>query len=107
MASNIKCADIGKLVQFESDSKAAKAEFNRIQRRFKEINDELLKKWQGAGADQYKKEVDSNIEKIGNVSEVLDAINDGVLKNVKDAYLQLDEELGKFNLNPTTEDDKK
>ena len=82
--NNIRCADIGKLEQFETDSKDAIAEFDRIKRRFKEINDALLSKWQGAGANQYKK---------------------GVIKSAKDAYLQLDSDLAAFNENPTTEED--
>lgn len=103
--NNIRCADIGKLEQFETDSKDAIAEFDRIKRRFKEINDTLLSKWQGAGANQYKKEVDNILEKIGSIADVLDAINNGVIKSAKDAYLQLDSDLAAFNENPTTEED--
>ena len=105
--NNIRCADIEKLVQFETDSKDAIAKFDEIKRRFKEINDTLLSKWQGAGANQYKKEVDNILEKIGSVADVLDAINNGVLKSVKDAYLQLDSDLAAFNENPTTEEESK
>ncbi|MDE7389851.1 MAG: hypothetical protein K2M82_02790 [Lachnospiraceae bacterium] len=102
--NNIRCADIEKLVQFETDSQDAITEFERIKSKFKEINDTLLSKWQGAGANQYKKEVDNILEKIGSVADVLDAINNGVVKSAKDAYLQLDADLAAFNENPTTED---
>lgn len=102
--NNIRCADIEKLIQFESDSQEAITEFDRIKSKFKEINDNLLTKWQGAGADQYKKEVDHILEKIGSVAEVLNAINNYALKSTKDVYLQLDADLAAFNENPTTED---
>lgn len=102
--NNIRCADIEKLVQFETDSQDAITEFERIKSKFKEINDTLLSKWQGAGANQYKKEIDNILEKIGSVADVLDAINNGVVKSAKDAYLQLDADLAAFNENPTTED---
>ena len=102
--NNIRCADIEKLVQFEADSQDAIKEFDRIKRKFKEINDNLLTQWKGAGADQYEKEVDHILEKIGNVAEVLNAINNDALKSTKDVYLQLDADLAAFNKNPTTED---
>ena len=53
--NNIRCADIEKLVQFETDSQEAIKEFERIKNKFKEINDTLLSSWKGTGADQYKK----------------------------------------------------
>ncbi len=102
--NNIRCADIEKLVQFEKDSQDAITEFNRIKDTFKTTNDTLLSNWKGAGADQYKTEVDHIFEKIGSVAEVLDAINNSVVKSVKDSYLQLDADLKAFNENPTTED---
>lgn len=100
---NIRCADVGKLEKFESDSNDAIKEFNRIKTKFKDINDTLLTKWKGAGADQYKTEVDHILEKIGSVSEVLEAINESV-KSIKDTYNQIDEDLGKFNENPSSEE---
>ncbi len=103
-SNNIRCADIEKLVKFETDSQNAITEFERIKNKFQEINDTLLSKWQGEGANQYKKEVDNILEKIGNVAEVLNAINNGVVKSAKDAYLQLDADLAAFNENPTAED---
>ena len=100
---NICCADVGKLDKFETDSKDAIKEFNRIKTEFKNINTTLLGKWKGAGADQYKKEVDNILEKIGSVSEVLEAINESV-KGIRDTYNQVDAELGKFNENPSSEE---
>ena len=106
MKQNLPLPHIGRLrnIQFESDSQEAITEFDRIKSKFKEINDNLLTKWQGAGADQYKKEVDHILEKIGSVAEVLNAINNDALKSTKDVYLQLDADLAAFNENPTTED---
>ena len=98
---NIRCADITKLEKFESDSKDAIAEFKRIKDEFKNINDTLLGKWKGAGADQYKNEVDNILEKIGSVEEVLNAINESV-KGIKDTYNQIDEDLKQFNENPSS-----
>lgn len=97
---DIRVADIGKLIQFEEDSKDAVEEFKRIKNKFKDINNTLLSKWKGAGATSYKSETDHILEKIGSLSDVLDAINNGVLKDTKEAYLKMDEELGKFNANP-------
>lgn len=102
--NHIRCADIEKLVQFKKDSQDAKTEFDRIMKTFKDINDTLLSKWQGAGANQYKKEVDHILEKIGSLGEVLDAINEGAVKSARDAYLQLDADLAAFNENPTSEE---
>ena len=42
----------------------------------------------------YKKESDHIMENIGGIKDILDSINNGVVKDTKDAYLQLDEELG-------------
>lgn len=105
--NNIRCADIGKLEQFESDSKEAIEEFERIKNKFNEINTTLLAKWKGAGADQYRNEVNNILEKIGSVAEVLNSINNDVLKGVKDAYNKLDADLAAFNENPTTEEGNK
>ena len=93
--NHIRCADIEKLVQFEKDSQVAKTDFD---------NEALLGKWQGAGANQYRKEVEHILEKIGSVGEVLDAINEGAVKSARDAYLQLDADLAAFNENPTSEE---
>ncbi|MCL2078616.1 MAG: hypothetical protein FWH17_02095 [Oscillospiraceae bacterium] len=100
MAEAFVSADISKIAQFEKDSVEAIAEFNSIKNKFDSINTTLLSKWKGQGADAYKKESDYILEKIGGIKDVLDSINNSVVKDVKDNYLSLDEELGKFNVNP-------
>ncbi len=95
-------ADIDKLVQFEKDSADAVKEFNAIKKEFESINTTLLNNWQGVGAEAYKKETDHILEKIGSIEDVLKTINEGVIKDIKDNYLKLDEELGEFNKNPQT-----
>lgn len=53
--NNIRCADIEKLVQFESDSQEAITEFDRIKNKFKEINDNLLPSGRGREQISIKK----------------------------------------------------
>lgn len=93
-------ADIDKIAKFESDSQDAIAEFDAIKTKFNDINATLLRKWEGEGADAYKDETDHILEKIGGVKDVLDGINNSVVKDIKDNYMMLDEELGQFNRNP-------
>ena len=93
-------ADIDKIAQFEEKSQQAIAEFDEIKAKFDEINATLLGQWKGEGADAYKLETDHILEKIGSIKDILDGINNGVVKDVKDNYLSLDEELGNFNKNP-------
>lgn len=95
-------ADIDKLVQFERDSAAAVTEFNAIKTKFESINSTLLRNWEGEGAEAYKYETDNILEKIGSIEDVLKTINEGVMKDIKENYLKLDEELGEFNKNPET-----
>jgi len=56
------------------------------------------------GADAYKYETDHILEKIGSIKDILDAINNSAVKDIKDNYMALDDELGEFNRNPTTEE---
>ena len=104
MSDDFVSADIGKIEQFESDSKEAIEEFAAIKTRFEEINSDLLSKWKGAGADAYKTETDHILDNIGGIADILDSINNGVIKDIKDNYNKLDEELGEFNRNPPTEE---
>ena len=104
MSDDFVSADIGKIEQFESDSKEAIEEFAAIKTRFEEINSDLLSKWKGAGADAYKKDTDHILDNIGGIADILDSINNGVIKDIKDNYNKLDEELGEFNRNPPTEE---
>lgn len=93
-------ADIEKIAQFESKSQEAITEFDAIKTKFNEINTTLLGKWKGEGADAYQFEIDHILEQIGGIKDILDGINNGVVKDVKDNYMKLDEELGEFNRNP-------
>ncbi len=96
-------ADIEKLAAFESQSAEAIAEFDRIKAQFQTLNETLLNSWQGEGADAYQFETDHILENIGGIRDVLDSINNGVIKDIKDSYLQLDESLNEFNRNPSGE----
>jgi len=96
-------ADIDKIMQFEKESEEAITEFDAIKEQFNEINATLLDKWKGDGADAYKKEVNHILENIGGIKDILDVINNGAVKDVKDNYLKLDDELGEFNKNPQSE----
>jgi uncharacterized protein YukE len=98
--SGFVLADIDKLVQFEKKSEEAIEEFDAIKKEFERINETLLSKWKGEGADAYRQETDNILANIGGIRDVLDAINNGAVKAIKESYLKLDEELGKFNRNP-------
>lgn len=98
--SEFVSADIEKFVQFETQAQEAITEFQSIKDDFDDINSTLLSKWQGAGKDAYQKESDHIMENVQGIKTILDTICDSVIKDVKDAYLQLDEELGEFNRNP-------
>lgn len=96
-------ADIDKIMQFEKESEEAIAEFDAIKEKFDEINATLLVNWKGDGAVAYTKEVNHILENIGGIKDILDGINNGAVKDVKDNYLKLDDELGEFNKNPQSE----
>ena len=98
--SGFVSADIEKIAQFEKKSAEVITEFDAIKKKFDSINSMLLGKWKGEGSEAYKLETDHILEKIGGVKDILDSINNGVVKDVKDNYLTLDEELGEFNKNP-------
>ena len=70
--------DIGKISKFMSESA------------------EVIKE----GADAYKTETDHILENIGGIKDVLDGINNGAVKSLKDEYTKLDDELAEFNKNP-------
>lgn len=93
-------ADIEKIAQFERKSQEAITEFDAVKTKFNEINTTLLSKWEGEGSDAYKLEVEHILENIGGIKDILDGINNEVVKDVKDSYIKLDEELGEFNKNP-------
>lgn len=97
-------ADISKISKFMSDSADAIKEFNDIKDKFNSINTTLLSMWKGEGADAYKKETDHILENIGGIKDVLDGINNGAVKSIKDEYTKLDNQLAEFNRNPPTGD---
>ena len=97
-------ADISKIAKFEQDSAEAIAEFDDIKETFSQINSTLLSKWKGEGANIYKDEMDHIFENIGGIKDVLDSINNSAVKDIKDNYLQLDNQLAEFNLNPQGEE---
>ena len=98
--TNFVSADIEKLVQFEKKGDEAIRESNAIKDRFNEINETLLSKWKGEGRDAYKQEADHIMDNIGGIKDILDAINNEAIRDTRDIYLQLDEQLGEFNRNP-------
>lgn len=103
MASAFVSADIGKISEFERRSQEAITEYDAITTKFNEINATLLGKWEGKGADAYKNETDHILENIGGIKDVLDGLNNGVVKDIKENYNKLDTELGEFNRNPQSE----
>ncbi len=40
------------------------------------------------------------MDNIGGIKDILDAINNEAIRDTRDIYLQLDEQLGEFNRNP-------
>ena len=96
-------ADIEAIESFETISAEAIQEFADIQQKFRDINSDLLNTWEGDGADAYKKETDHILENIGGIKDVLDSINSSVIKDIKDNYNTLDEDLAEFNRNPPSE----
>lgn len=98
-------ADIAKISKFMSDSAEVIKEFDAIKEKFNTINSTLLSKWKGDGADAYKTETDHILDNIGGVKDVLDSINNGAVKSIKDEYTNLDNQLAEYNRNPPTEED--
>lgn len=104
MSDGFVSADIEKMEKFESESKEVIKEYDDIKNKFNDINTTLLNKWKGAGADAYQKETSHILDNIGGIADILDSINNSVVKDIKDNYNKLDEELGEFNKNPPTEE---
>ena len=99
-SAKFNSADTSKIAKFEEDSKKACAEFKAIQREFKRINKDLLSGWKGVGADAYKYETDHILEKIGSIDDVLDALNNSAVKDLRENDSKLDEDFAEFNKNP-------
>lgn len=102
-SSKFVSADITAIARFIDQSPEVIREFDAIKDKFNSINATLLKSWKGDGADAYKKETDHILENIGGIKDVLDSINNSAIKDIRDQYSKLDEELGEFNRNPKTE----
>lgn len=98
-----KSADTAKIAEFEKQSAEAIREFADIKKEFEKINGDLLVAWKGAGANAYKYETDHILEKIGSVEDVLNAINESVVRDIRSTYSEADEQLGEFNKNPYSE----
>ncbi len=94
-------ADIGKMESFVEQSQEVITEFNAIKDKFNEINQTLLTKWSGSGADAYKFETDHILQEIGTFKDELDTLNSDVLNDIIEAYNGLDDQLGDFNRNPS------
>ena len=103
--SQFVSADTAKIAEFEKQSAEAIKEFADIKSEFQRINRDLLSSWKGAGANAYKYETDHILEKIGSVEDALNAINEGAVKNIHENYSSLDEELGEFNRNPSSDEE--
>ena len=90
-------ADIGKLESFVSESAEAIREFGAIRNEFDRINKTLLSQWEGSGKNAYKEISDHITEKIGSIKDILDVINDKVIKDVIEQYHSIDKELAEYN----------
>ena len=97
-------ADTTKIAEFEKQSEEVIREFAAIKDEFSRINGELLGAWKGSGANAYKYETDHILEKIGSVEDVLNAINESAVKDIRSTYSEADEQLGEFNKNPQSEE---
>lgn len=96
MAEFIK-ADIGKLEGFIQDSEEAIREFTAIRKEFERINNTLLANWEGYGRASYKQEAEHITEKIGGIQDILNTINDTVVKDLVEQYKTIDRELAEYN----------
>jgi uncharacterized protein YukE len=90
-------ADIAKLESFVSESQEAIQEFAAIRTEFDRINDTLLADWDGVGKNAYKKVAKNITEKIGGIKDVLDTINDSVVRDIIEQYNQIDKDLADYN----------
>ncbi len=90
-------ADIGKLESFITESEEAITEFSNIRNEFDRINSTLLANWEGSGKSAYKQVSDHITEKVGGIKDILDTINDTVVKDIVEQYKSVDSELGEYN----------
>lgn len=90
-------ADIGKLEGFLTSSEEAIKEFAAIRTEFERINSTLLANWDGVGRASYKSVSDHILEKVGGIQEVLNTINDTIVRDLVDQYNAIDRDLGESN----------
>lgn len=90
-------ADIGKLESFITDSEEAIKEFAAIRTEFDRINRVLLANWEGSGRTSYNKVAAHITEKIGGIQDILNTINDTIIKDLVYQYNAIDRELGEYN----------
>ncbi len=90
-------ADIGKLESFLTGSEEAIKEFADIRTEFDRINSTLLANWDGIGSSSYKSVSDHILEKVGGIQEVLNTINDTIIRDLVEQYHSIDTELGESN----------
>ncbi|MBQ1517063.1 MAG: hypothetical protein IIZ46_02515 [Clostridia bacterium] len=90
-------ADIGKFESFMSESEDCIREFGEIRDEFERINSTLLQNWDGLGKASYENVVSHVTEKIGGINDVINTINDSVIKDIVEYYNKLDKELGDYN----------
>lgn len=90
-------ADIGKLESFVSESETAIKEFGEIRTEFERINSTLLNNWDGVGRASYKSVSDHILEKVGGIQDVLNTINDTIVKDLISQYNAIDKDLAEQN----------
>lgn len=90
-------ADIGKLENFLTGSEEVIKEFADIRAEFERINSTLLANWDGMGSASYKSVSDHILEKVGGVQEVLNTINDTIVRDLVNQYNAIDKDLGESN----------
>ena len=66
------------------------------------MKEKLYCKSGGCSAKLGAKKLTHILEKIGSVEDVLKAINESAVKDIRDSYSQVDDELGEFNRNPNS-----
>ncbi len=90
-------ADIGKLENFLTESEKVIKEFGDIRIEFERINNTLLADWDGVGKASYKSVSDHILEKVGGVQDVLNTINDTIVRDLVEQYNAIDKDLGEYN----------
>lgn len=102
--TKFRSVDLSKIGAFIDKAPEMINEFEAIKNKFNSINRELLKEWNGEGADEYKFEAESILSKIGSLKDVLDEITGGTIKDLRETYSKFDEDMGRFNENPFEEE---